>query len=222
MSALYHYIHSSIGRKQIVAVTGLLLILFLIGHLAGNLLIYLGPEAYNAYSKKLVSLRPGLYGIEFGLLAVFVTHIYFITILVWENIKARGTRYAVQRPVGKRSIATMLMSYSGLIVLAFVVTHLIDFTFASHEGLRAIVHGTDWGLYGLVFNTFTDPLKSLWYIIAMCAIALHLSHGVDSFMQTFGLHHTENMRRWSNFFAIAIALLFSSIPVYVLIVSRSM
>src|SRR5437762_707474 len=119
MMCFLKYFNSSIGRKQIVAFTGLLLILFLIGHLAGNLLIYGGPQLYNTYAEKLAGLRPGLYLIEFGLLAVFVIHMWVTALLVFENIQARGTGYAVSRPVGERSWATRLMPYTGTYILIF-------------------------------------------------------------------------------------------------------
>src|SRR5438552_2330954 len=99
------YLHSSIGRKQIVAVTGLLLIIYVIAHLAGNLFIYIGPNAFNAYAKGLANLRPALNFLEAGLLTTFVVHIYVTALLVLENINARQ-RYAVSRPKGNESITS--------------------------------------------------------------------------------------------------------------------
>ena len=187
MNAITSYCHSSIGRKQIVAITGLALILFLIGHLAGNLILFLGPEAYNAYAKKLAGLRPGLYAVEFALLWVFVIHIWVTALLVLENIRARQglSRYAQSRAVGERSWATRLMPYTGTYLLAFVIWHLVDFTFADHHGPRSFVLVTDstgsltniysksLGLYGVVWNSFADPIHSVLYIIAMMALGLH-------------------------------------------------
>src|SRR3989338_3288779 len=125
MDSFTAYVKSSIGKKQIVASTGLLLILFVIGHLAGNLLIYLGPEAFNAYAQKLKHLRPGLYIVEFGLLAVFVIHMWLTAVLVIENYSARPVGYAVNKPVGGRSWAAPLMPYTGTLIPPFVVLHLI-------------------------------------------------------------------------------------------------
>ena len=221
MNISANYWNSSIGRKQIVAVTGLMMILFLIGHLAGNFLIYLGPETFNSYSKHLTDLRPGLYVIEYGLLVVFLIHMWVTALLVWENIQARQglTRYAVSRSVGERSWATRLMPYTGTYILAFVVWHLIDFTFADHSGACSMVHGISLGLYGVVWNSFTDPTHSVLYIIAMMCLGLHLSHGVESFVQTFGFNHpryTPLMKRLSAWFALFVAFGYSSIPIFVL------
>src|SRR5690349_11290264 len=125
---------SSIGKKQIVAVTGLLLILYLIAHLIGNLLIYGGPDVFNGYAAMLAKARPFVFIIEIALLAVFIIHILVTIWLVLENIKAAGmSRYAVAKTRGQRSIATQLRVYTGLFLLAFVVWHLFDFTFSNHE-----------------------------------------------------------------------------------------
>ncbi|HLF17836.1 MAG TPA: succinate dehydrogenase cytochrome b subunit [Candidatus Omnitrophota bacterium] len=215
------YLKSSIGRKQIVAVTGLLLIGYLIAHLAGNLLIYLGPEAFNHYAEKLAGLRPGLYAVEFGLLGVFLIHMLFTATLVLDNIRSRPVDYKMKTAQGERSWATRLMPYTGTAILLFVIWHLLDFTFTDKFGPRSILSdGQSYGLYGVVYNAFTDPFHSTLYIIAMLAIGLHLSHGVESFLQTFGLNnaqHAITVKEISYWFAIIITTGYSSIPIYVMI-----
>ncbi|MDP2654239.1 MAG: succinate dehydrogenase cytochrome b subunit [Candidatus Omnitrophota bacterium] len=214
------YLHSSIGKKQIVAVTGLMLILFVFGHMAGNFFIYGGPDAYNAYAKKLSSLRPGLYLVEFGLLLVFLVHMHVTFLLVMENIRARSVPYSVQKPKGERSWATRLMPYTGSIIIAFVIWHLLDFTFTDHHGARAILDGKDYGLYGVVYNAFSDITHSLLYIIAVACLGLHLSHGLESFFQTFGFNHpryTPMIQNISRLFGLLMFLGYSSMPVFVLI-----
>jgi len=217
---LKDYFASSIGRKQVVAVTGLILIGFLIGHLAGNLIIFLGPLAFNAYAEKLSHLRPGLYIVEFGLLGIFIVHIYMTATLILDNIKARGSGYRVKQTQGERSWAARLMPYTALAILAFVVWHLLDFTFVDKTGPRSMIGAQSLGLYGIVYNSFTDPFHSTLYIIAMAAIGLHLCHGVESCLQTFGFNNDSNMRTvrtFSQWFAIVISVGFSAIPVYVMI-----
>ena len=212
---------SSIGKKQIVATTGLLLILFVIGHLAGNLFIYGGPKAYNGYSDFLHHLRPGLYLIEYALAVIFVIHLYYTALIVMENYQARGTRYAVYKPIGERSLATRLMPYTGTIIFAFVIWHLIDFTFADPQGPRSILpNGQPAGLYGIVYNAFADPVHGFLYIVAMICLGLHLAHGIQSFFQTFGFTHPQHtlcIRRVSNFLGILITIAYSTIPIYVLL-----
>ena len=218
MSSFNSYFQSSIGRKQIVAVTGLLLIGFVIMHLAGNLFIFGGPEAFNGYAKKLASLRPALNYLEAALAAIFVVHLYVTALLVFENFNARGQRYAVQKSKAQKTWVARLMPYTGTAVFAFVIWHLLDFTFADHEGPRRILCGKDFGLYGIVYNSFKDPLHSLLYILAMIAVGMHLSHGVQSFCQTFGINHpryTPIILKFSFWFSVLITLGYSSIPIFV-------
>ena len=212
---------SSIGKKQIVAVTGLLLILFVVGHLCGNLLIYLGPDAFNSYAEALARLRPVVFFIEMALLAVFLTHVWVTVLLVHDNMRAAGVpRYAVANARGEESWATRLKVYTGLFIFAFVIWHLMDFTLSDRHGARAIMAGQYMGLYGVVYNSFLNPVHSALYILAMFCLGFHLAHGVQSFVQTFGFNHpkyTPLIEKISNYFGFLIAVGFSSIPVYVLI-----
>jgi succinate dehydrogenase / fumarate reductase, cytochrome b subunit len=121
--------------------------------------------------------------------------------------------------VGNRSLATQLMPYTGVYVLLFVIWHILDFTFADLHGARAIVGGENLGLYGVVVNSFADPAHSLLYIAAVCFLSLHLSHGTESCIQTFGFNNRKYMPalvNGSRYFALAIAAAYSSIPIYVL------
>lgn len=210
---------SSICKKQIVAATGLILNLFVVGHLAGNLFILGGPDAFNGYAKKLAHLRPGLYVIEFGLAWIFLVHLYTTALLVLENIKARGTPYAVAQDVGSRSIATKLMPYTGSVIFAFVLWHLMDFTFIDHDGPRSVLNGQSYGLFGVVINSFKDPVHSLLYILAMLAVGMHLSHGIQSFFQTYGFNHptyTPMIKKFSETVAFVVAAGYIWIPIAVM------
>lgn len=210
----------SIGKKQVVAVTGLILVSFVIVHLAGNLLLYLGPEAFNGYAKKLAGLRPGLYLLEAGLIVLFLTHLWLTALLVVENLHARPLRYRLVRSSGKNSVGARLMPLTGTVIVIFVLWHLRDFTFTDHHGPRSVLSdGQSHGLYGVVYNSFQDPAHSLLYVIAMTALGLHLSHAIQSFVQTMGFNHaryTPAIQKISNGLGFLIALAYSSIPVYVL------
>src|SRR5205823_7346960 len=122
------FCHSSVGRKMIVAVTGVILILFVIGHLLGNLQIFLGPEWINGYSQHLRDLGPLLWMIRAFLLIAVVLHIYFTILLAIENRRARPESYT-DREYVKATFASRHMVMSGLIVLAFILYHLAHFTF---------------------------------------------------------------------------------------------
>ena len=215
------YFTSSIGKKQTVAVTGLFLIVYVLAHLLGNLLILWGPEPFNGYAKFLASLRPGLNLIEFILFLAFVVHSLVTYLLILENIRARGdVSYSAYKEVGKRSFATRLMPYTATYLLAFVVWHIFDFTLISHHGDRSYIAGISYGLYGVVYNAFTNPYHSLAYILAMGCLGFHLAHGIQSVFQTFGFYHTcytPLISKLSNLSGILIAFGYSLIPVFVML-----
>lgn len=204
----------SIIKKQIVAVTGLGLVLFLLAHLAGNLLIYLGPEAFNAYAKALHDLGPLLWVARIGLIATFLIHISFTAVLVMENRKARPQRYAVNKDhTDNKSIAVRLMPITGSILIAYVIFHLIDFTFKDKSIYAE-------GLYGLVTLTLANPIHAVWYMLAMACVGFHLSHGIQSVVQTFGLSNRSllpKIQKISLGLGLLVAIGFGSIPLYIML-----
>ncbi|OIP22879.1 hypothetical protein AUK22_10245 [bacterium CG2_30_54_10] len=218
MDALQRYLQSSIGKKQIVAVTGLMLIGFILGHLAGNLLMFRGSEALNGYAHKLATMRPALLLVELALCVVFIVHLSFTLWLLLSNTDARPVPYESYEPT-ERSLSTRLMPYTGSLLAIFVLWHLFDFTFSDQTGALSVVVGKDsMGLYGVVFNAFQSSFHSGLYILAMCAIGFHLTHGFQSFLQTLGFNHpkyTPGIKVISTLLGVAVAALFSSIPIYV-------
>ncbi|VAW19631.1 hypothetical protein MNBD_BACTEROID05-966 [hydrothermal vent metagenome] len=213
--------NSSIGKKQIIAVTGLALILFVIGHLAGNLFIFSGAKAYIHYAEKLASLRPGLYVVEAMLVAIFVIHMCLTILLVCEKVRNRPVNYAVRATKGERSVSTKLMAFTGTVVLGFVIYHLLDFTFINHDGPRSVLaDGQSYGIYGVVINSFLDPIHASIYFVAMICVGLHLSHAIQSIFQTFGYNHpryTPVLRKISNYIGAIVAGVYASIPLFVLV-----
>jgi succinate dehydrogenase / fumarate reductase cytochrome b subunit len=215
MRGLVGFPKTSIGRKQLVAGTGVLLLVFVIGHLVGNFYIYAGPETYNGYAKVLSSLRPALYFVEAGLLLIAVIHISTAVLIVRENLRARNIRYAVSKSMGQQTLASRLMPFSGAIILAYVFLHIADFTFADFAS-RSTVNGEDLALYGVVYNSFTVHYHAAGYIIAMVGLGFHLTHAIQGALQTFGLEHpgyTPFIRKICILIGIVIALMFISIPV---------
>lgn len=211
---------SSIGRKKFVALTGLLLIGFLVGHLAGNLLIFLGPEPFNNYAHKLAGLRPGLFVVEFGLLAVFIGHIVVTMQLAAENRKARGGSYGVPAKAGARSFSNRVMPYSGGLIFFFVVLHLLDFTFKLF-GYPSTIEGFegDFELYGVVYNSFSNWVHSYLYVMAMICLGFHLTHAIQSVLRSFGWYDHKLMpvfMRASVIIGIVMAASYSAIPIAVL------
>lgn len=213
------YLKSSIGKKQILGFTGLALSLFIIGHLSGNFLIFKGPITFNGYAAYLQSLGAALWIIRAKMLGIFCVHMLLMGIVVRQNLKARPIRYSLFRPSCYRSFATKTMPFTGGLILGYLILHLIDFSFAEHQGDIATVGGQDLGLYGVVVNSFGNPWHSAIYILAMVMVGLHITHGIQSIAQTFGINHpgyTPWIKLISRVLGVIIAVGFSTIPVYVM------
>ena len=209
---------SSIGSKFLIAVTGLSLLVFLAGHLAGNLLFIAGPDAFNEYSHRLTS-NPLVYVAELGLLAVFALHIVKTVGMLAGSYAARPQGYARKRWAktkndrSRKSISSSTMIVTGTITLLFVITHLLTFKFGTYyetpEGIR--------DLYRLQLAVFSNPGYVAFYLVAMAVIVFHLWHGVSSAMQSFGVNSptwTPRVQLIGRGLAVVIGLGFAVLPVY--------
>lgn len=199
---------SSIGKKLLMALTGLCFCVFLITHLFGNLMIYSGKESFNAYSERLQSLGPIIRFVEFGLLFFAVIHVVTGAVLFLKNLKTRPVRYVVNKRAGGRTIGSATMPYTGFLLLIFVIFHLLNFHFADK---------TQTTIYQIVSITFTTPEYIAIYIAAMIVTAIHISHGFWSAFQTIGANHPTYMpaiRLISILFSIFLGIGFGSIPIY--------
>ena len=197
MSFIINFYKSSIGKKWIVALTGLVLIGYVLGHLAGNLQIFLAPKYINNYATFLHSLGPALYLIRTFLLACFVAHILTTILLAKQNRAARPQQYAVKAS-RQASLATRTMVLGGLTVLCFVIYHLLQFTMRKTPDIVALegqhLIRSEYDCYNMVILSFRNPLISGFYIVGLFALCLHLSHGFQSLVQTLGL----TSRKWVN------------------------
>lgn len=223
LSSITAFLRSSIGRKFIVALTGLGLVFFVLGHMLGNLLIFLGPDALNAYGHKLQSMGALLWVARIGLLVMVGLHIYFTIKLTAENKAARGTdKYAVSQP-RKSTLASRTMVVSGLVVLTFIVYHILHFTLHAGNDYGSLHYDLDGvevhDVYRMVIHGFSWWPASAFYVLAMAFLCTHLSHGVSSMFQTLGF---VTARTWPVFKGLGLAyaaLIFignSSIPLAVL------
>jgi succinate dehydrogenase / fumarate reductase cytochrome b subunit len=208
---------SSVGRKLIAGATGVLLLGFLTGHLYGNMKIFQGPEALNAYAAWLRG-HPLLWVFRIGLTVAFGTHIYVTLSLARANRAARPTHYQRWSPQAA-GIASRSMAVSGLIVLAFLVYHLLHFTFGVVDpGARSVAAGQGLDVYGMVVRSFQDPWITLSYVVAMLLLGVHLVHGTVSMFQTFSVHHEsyETLIRVACFVIVAAIIAGNcSIPILV-------
>jgi succinate dehydrogenase / fumarate reductase cytochrome b subunit len=226
MKIITHIFESSLGKKYIMAMTGFLLLLFVVGHLVGNLQVFLGPEAINRYGHFLQSNYELVWPARIGLLFIVGLHIWSAAKLSLENRAARPIRYAAYEPVGS-SYASRTMLMSGLIILAFIIYHLLHFTVQTQY-----INGT-----GQNFTSFMDPEKrhdifkmmvvgfnngwvSGFYILGMGLLCLHLSHGISSMFQSIGWKseaYRPVLDQAARVVAAFIFLGYSSIPVAILL-----
>jgi len=210
----------SLVKKYLMAATGLVLVAFVLGHMLGNLQMFAGsPDKINRYANFLQSLGEILYAIRLFLLACVVAHVWMAVLLTLENRRARPERYQKDATV-QASYASRTMIWSGLIVGAFVVYHLADYTlqvvhpiFKSFEYERNGQRMHD--VYAMVIAGFSEPVIAGFYIVAVGMLCAHLSHGVSSMFQSLGLRN-EKWRGWLNNFAVlygwAIFLGFAAVP----------
>jgi len=206
---------TTVGKKAVMAVTGVVLFGFVIAHLIGNLQIFLPPDAINRYSAALKSLPALLWSARIVLLVSVVLHIWSSIQLARLQSVARPVRYV--RKVNEHSTyASRTMMWSGPILLAFIIFHLLHFTFGTiHPG----GHFDEHNVYNNVVTGFQVWPISLFYVIAMVMLCYHLYHGLWSMFQTLGVSHpvyTSWLRVAAKIIAVAIAVGEISIPVAVL------
>lgn len=187
----FGFLLTTVGLKAIMAVTGIVLVLFVIGHFVGNSLIYVGPEALNAYSHFLHSVGELLWVVRIVLLASIVLHIGAALRLSAKNASARPQRYKQKRDQ-VTNYAARTMIWSGPILLGFIIFHLAHLTLGVAPG--SYEHSaTD--VYSNVVRGFSIPWLSGLYIVSMLALGLHLFHGTWSMFQSLGLNHPAYNKR---------------------------
>jgi len=204
---------SSIGKKLIMAITGLGFCVFLVSHLAGNLILYVGNDAFNSYAERLHSLGPLLILAETGLLIFGVVHISTGVYLSYQNFRARPVRYKKKKNAGGRTIGSSTMPYTGFLILIFIIFHLIDFHF---------VEKADRSLYQIVLETFSTPGYTVFYILSIAVVATHIDHGCWSVLQTLGVNNLEYMsilRMVSFVFSLFVGIGFGSLPVFITLIT---
>ena len=210
-----HFWQTTVGKKAVMAVTGFILFGFIVGHLLGNLQIFLPPEKINHYSATLKSLPALLWGARITLLIAVTLHIWSSFQLWLLQRAARPVGYVKKANVNS-TYASRTMIWSGPIILAFLIFHLLHFTFgAVHPGGPFDEHN----VYNNVVTGFQVWPVSLFYIIAMIMLCYHLYHGLWSMFQSLGFSHpvyTPWLQRFAKLFAILIAAGNISIPVAVL------
>ena len=213
------FLNSSIGKKFMMAVTGSFLLIFLIIHLVGNITLFFGPGAFNAYVSALDLVKPLIRVIEVVLLGAFGLHIFNGLKLWLENKRARGITYKVNGSKENSTIFSRTMAISGSIILIFLVSHLATFfwRFNVHDPMGLATHHQ---YYDVVVYFLSMWWYSILYVVAMIFLGYHLNHGFQSAFQTFGWNHNRYfpvIEKIGTIYAIIMALGFASMPIYFLL-----
>jgi succinate dehydrogenase / fumarate reductase cytochrome b subunit len=217
MASRTPFFSSSVGTKVLIGITGFALFLYLVIHIAGNLLVFFGPAVFNQYAYVMEERNPLLPAIELLLLAVFLVHVYKTVRMFLANQSARPVHYAQKKPAGRpsrKSLASSTMIVSGLWLLAFLIVHVKAFRFSPTY---------PWGdggrdLYRQEMENLSNPFVAGFYVLSMIVVGSHLWHGISSALQSLGLDHprwTPRVLTAGKLFAVAIAGGFIVIAVWV-------
>ncbi len=218
MNRLWHLLRTTIGRKLVVAGTGIVLILFIVGHVSGNLTIYIGQTALNNYAHFLQT-SPMLWVVRLAMLAIVTLHVMLGIAVTLENRRARPVPYRASNPWYLR-LYQRRMIISGLVLLAFIVGHITHLTLGT--GIGAVFRSLDANghvdVYARVVSTFRNPAIAWTYIAVMLLLALHLKHIVRAVFQTLGYareNYYEFLELLSWVVTLAVVGGFISIPLSV-------
>jgi len=212
MNWVMRTISTSVGQKQLMAVTGLLFLLFLTTHLLGNLSLYGGPAAFVAYAEHLHALGKLLLAAEVGMVAALIVHVTTAVFLFFGNRRARPVRYAVDKSGGGRTFSSRTMPYTGLLILGFVGVHLATF---SHH----LVDQTTRNIFQIAMAVFSQKIYLAIYLLGVVVVAFHVRHGLWSAFQTVGANHPKYMpliQKLSIVFAVVVGIGFGSLPIVIL------
>lgn len=222
MSNVTRFYRSSLGKKYVMALTGFALFGFVIAHMAGNLQIFLGRDSINAYAAFLKSKPELLWAARLGLLAVVILHITAAIQLAMQNRRARPVGYNENKVVAS-SLAQRTILMSGLIILAFIIYHLLHFTFGATNPEYLGYHDPAGrhDVYQMMIAGFSNVWVSIFYIVAMGLLCLHLSHGVSSMFQSLGLRRRA-ITRSINLFArtMALVIFIGNVAIVVAVLTR--
>lgn len=213
------FLGSTVGKKYLMGISGLVWAGFVLAHMAGNLLIFISHDAYNAYGHALTSGNI-IYIAEAVLIFALITHVFTAVSLTIANKAAKPTKYAVSASGQKKvSLASRTMAAQGALVLVFIITHIATFKYGTYY--ETTVNGVVMrDLAKLMAETFQNTGYVAWYVVALILLGFHLSHGVGSCFQSLGLMEGTYRNLWKKLscaYAIVVALGFIAQPLYLFI-----
>lgn len=217
LSVSHGFLRSTIGKKYLMGLAGLVWTGFVLTHMAGNLLIFVSPDAYNAYGHAITS-GGIIYAAEAVLILALVSHVLLAISLTRQNKAARPAAYATKAKGEKSvSLASQTMGIQGSFILLFIILHIITFKYGTYY--ETTVNGVPMrDLHRLIVEVFQQPGYVGWYIVCLILLGFHLSHGVGSVFQSFGWmngNYQPVLKKISYLYAAVVALGFIAQPLYV-------
>ena len=224
-----NYITSTIFRKILAALSGLFLTLFLLGHLAGNLQLFIsgieGQTQFNKYAL-FMTTNPVVKILSIITYLTILLHVITTLYLSFKSRQARPIEYAVSSGSANSTWSSNNMAILGSFLLLFIIVHMRSFWYEMHFGdmpYQYLDDGTKIkDLYLITTSAFVNPIYTLFYVLSMLALGFHLKHGVESAVQTIGLklpNYEKSLKYIGSFIAVVIPITFASIPIYLYIKS---
>lgn len=215
---MLEFLKSTVGRKYLMGLSGLVWMGFILGHMAGNMLILVSADAYNKYGHAIVSNKPLLYGTEVVLVLALIVHVYTAISLTIRNRASKGSRYAMNSSGEKAaSIGSRYMAVQGSAILAFVITHLATFKYGTYYEIN--VDGVLMrDLHRLILEVFQSPGYVACYVVALLLLLFHVRHGATSVFQSLGFLERKmqsGIQKIAWAYAIVVVAGFLSQPIYV-------
>ncbi|MNK85976.1 hypothetical protein D3C87_1058740 [compost metagenome] len=215
------FLGSTVGKKYLMGATGLIWAGFVLAHMAGNLLIFVSHDAYNAYGHALTSGNI-IYVAEAVLVVAFLVHVYTAFSLTMANRTAKEQKYAVAAKGTKKvSLASRTMAVQGTLILAFLIYHLVTFKYGVYY--ETTVNGVVMrDLARLMAEVFQSPAYVAWYVVCLVLLGFHLSHGIGSSFQSLGLMEGSYRNTWKKLslgYATIVALGFIAQPLYLFFIA---
>lgn len=215
---MLEFFKSTIGRKYLMGITGLVWMGFILSHMAGNMLILISGDAYNKYGHAIISNKPLLYGAESVLVLALIVHICCAISLTIQNRASKGSRYAMNSNGDKSaSVGSRYMAVQGSAILAFIILHLITFKYGNYYEVN--IDGVLMrDLHRLILEVFQSPGYVAWYIVALVLLLFHVRHGATSVFQSLGFLERKmqsGIQKFAWGYAIIVIAGFLSQPLYV-------
>lgn len=208
----------SVGRKVVMAVSGLLMVLFVIGHLLGNLTIFAGADGINTYAQKLHALPPLVWGTRIVMALAVLLHVYLGIQVTTENSAAKPDKYAVSNSL-RATFSSKTMIWTGAIIGLFVLWHLAQFTFHWTPDIVVASDGDRLDVFTMVVTSLGKGFIGAMYVVAVISLFLHLAHGIQSSFQSLGLSNAFLLPRYTAAGKVLSGIFFvgfASIPVAIL------